>query len=101
MKDDASIATRSSRVWLSADQCKLDDFKQIVGRQTNLADYPLAQAVQSNVLIYDCAAIRSMRKVNTGGCHWLENPHLTLVLRQGALGHCACTARSLAILAFA
>ena len=62
MRDDASIAMRSSRVWLSADHCKLDDFREVVARQTNLADYPLAQAAQSNVLIYDGAAVRAAAK---------------------------------------
>jgi len=66
MKDDASIAIRSNRVWMSADHCKLDDFKRIVARQTSIAEYPLAQDVQSNVLIYDGAMVRTASKDEVG-----------------------------------
>jgi ectoine hydroxylase-related dioxygenase (phytanoyl-CoA dioxygenase family) len=38
--------------WLSTADCSLDDFKAVVGRQTDLADYPHADAVERNVLVY-------------------------------------------------
>ena len=38
--------------WLSAADCSLDDFVAVVDRQTQLSDYPYADAVERNVLIY-------------------------------------------------
>ena len=38
--------------WLSAADCSIDDFTSLVGQQTDLADYPHADAVERNVLIY-------------------------------------------------
>ncbi|MEZ5095494.1 MAG: phytanoyl-CoA dioxygenase family protein [Nocardioides sp.] len=38
--------------WLSASDCSLDDFIAVVGRQTRLEDYPYADDVASNVLLY-------------------------------------------------
>ncbi len=46
--------------WLSEQACQLDDFIRVVSRHTDPADYPLAAAVQSNVLIYDCDALRRL-----------------------------------------
>jgi ectoine hydroxylase-related dioxygenase (phytanoyl-CoA dioxygenase family) len=38
--------------WLSADDCNLDEFRVVVEQTTNLADYPYADAVEHNVLVY-------------------------------------------------
>ena len=38
--------------WLSAADCSIDDFTSLVSQQTDLADYPQADAVERNVLIY-------------------------------------------------
>src|SRR3954453_20005922 len=38
--------------WLSAADCSIDDFAALVHQQTQLADYPHADAVERNVLIY-------------------------------------------------
>ena len=38
--------------WLSPAHCSMDDFRALVGQQTDLADYPHADAVERNVLIY-------------------------------------------------
>jgi ectoine hydroxylase-related dioxygenase (phytanoyl-CoA dioxygenase family) len=53
MKDDNARRLRANRVWLTADSCDLDAFRQIVERSVNRADYPFASDVVSNVLIYD------------------------------------------------
>ena len=47
--------------WLSAADCSLDDFMAIVGQQTHLSDYPYADAVERNVLIYGEQAPRRDR----------------------------------------
>jgi ectoine hydroxylase-related dioxygenase (phytanoyl-CoA dioxygenase family) len=39
-------------VWLTKDDCRLDDFRTVVEQTTNLADYPNADSVEQNVLIY-------------------------------------------------
>ena len=38
--------------WLSAADCSIDDFAALVDQQTHLSDYPYADAVERNVLIY-------------------------------------------------
>jgi ectoine hydroxylase-related dioxygenase (phytanoyl-CoA dioxygenase family) len=58
MKTDNISKLRHDRIWLSADECHLDDFKSLVERTTDLADYPFASEVASNVLIYDGDAVR-------------------------------------------
>ncbi len=46
--------TTTSRTtgWLSSADCSIDDFAAVVERTTHLADYPHADAVERNVLIY-------------------------------------------------
>ena len=44
--------------WLSEQDCQLEDFIRTVSRYTDLADYPLAAAVESNILVYDCDTVR-------------------------------------------
>ena len=58
MKDDNAKTIRSNRVWLEEGACDLEDFRALVDRTTDLADYPFASEVKSNVLIYDSAAVR-------------------------------------------
>jgi ectoine hydroxylase-related dioxygenase (phytanoyl-CoA dioxygenase family) len=38
--------------WVEPDDCCLDDFRSLVEQATDLADYPLADAVEQNVLVY-------------------------------------------------
>jgi ectoine hydroxylase-related dioxygenase (phytanoyl-CoA dioxygenase family) len=59
MKDDNVKGMRSHRVWLAADSCELDEFKGLVERSVNRADYPFASDVVSNVPIYDGLEARS------------------------------------------
>ena len=48
-----TISTASRTIgWLSTADCSLDDLKTLVGQRTDLADYPHADAVERNVLIY-------------------------------------------------
>ena len=58
MKADTIEQVRRGRVWLTADECDLDDFAALVERTTDPADYPFAEEVVSNVLVYDGAAVR-------------------------------------------
>ena len=58
MKTDNSKTIRSNRVWLEEAACDLEDFRALVERKTDVADYPYASDVKSNVLIYDSAAVR-------------------------------------------
>ena len=46
--------------WLAETDCALDDFIALVDRQTEPADYPFAASVASNVLVYDCDAVRRL-----------------------------------------
>jgi ectoine hydroxylase-related dioxygenase (phytanoyl-CoA dioxygenase family) len=38
--------------WFSTDDCRLDDFRAVVETTTDLADYPHADEVRENVLVY-------------------------------------------------
>ncbi len=49
--------TRARRVFQTAEDCDLADFVALTAQQTNPADWPLAAAVEKNVLIYDCPAL--------------------------------------------
>ncbi|MFE9685470.1 phytanoyl-CoA dioxygenase family protein [Streptomyces sp. NPDC006285] len=47
------------RTWLSADDCDLDAFRELVERDTDVADHPYAAAVERNVLLYDSERLRA------------------------------------------
>src|SRR3954471_16300748 len=47
----ASTAARTTG-WLTADDCRLDDFRAVVETTTEWADYPHADEVRENVLVY-------------------------------------------------
>lgn len=51
------IEPQSRRYGLTLDDCHLDEFRRLVERKANLADYPNAQAIEKNVVIYDCATL--------------------------------------------
>src|SRR5688500_2420921 len=48
----ASVTTRTTPGWFTADDCRLTDFRAIVETTTDLADYPYADEVRENVLVY-------------------------------------------------
>jgi ectoine hydroxylase-related dioxygenase (phytanoyl-CoA dioxygenase family) len=43
--------------WFTAADCRLEDFRALVERKTELTDYPHAADVESNVLIYDSSRL--------------------------------------------
>jgi ectoine hydroxylase-related dioxygenase (phytanoyl-CoA dioxygenase family) len=49
----ASVTTRTAPGWFTADDCRLEDFRAVVETSTELADYPYADEVRENVLVYD------------------------------------------------
>jgi ectoine hydroxylase-related dioxygenase (phytanoyl-CoA dioxygenase family) len=53
-----TLASTSSHGWLTQDECRLDDFRALVEQTTTLDDYPYADAVEQNVLLYDSARLR-------------------------------------------
>jgi ectoine hydroxylase-related dioxygenase (phytanoyl-CoA dioxygenase family) len=44
--------TRRSPGWFTADDCRLEDFRAVVETTTDLADYPYADEIRENVLVY-------------------------------------------------
>jgi ectoine hydroxylase-related dioxygenase (phytanoyl-CoA dioxygenase family) len=50
--------TTTGSGWLSADQCRLDDFIQVVSQSTDAADYPFADEVIQGALVYRAASLR-------------------------------------------
>ena len=57
MKTDNLQKLRADRVWLTEDSCDLGDFRKLAEKTTVLADYPTADAVEKNILIYDSAKV--------------------------------------------
>jgi ectoine hydroxylase-related dioxygenase (phytanoyl-CoA dioxygenase family) len=53
------MATIAHRIWLTDDDCRLADFETLVDETTVLADYPYADSVEQNVLVYDCERLRT------------------------------------------
>jgi ectoine hydroxylase-related dioxygenase (phytanoyl-CoA dioxygenase family) len=47
-----AFAARTTPGWFTADDCRLDDFRAVVETTTDLADYPYADEVRQNVLVY-------------------------------------------------
>lgn len=45
--------------WFFADECKVDDLRQLVEVETRLADYPHASSVEKNVVMYDARRVRA------------------------------------------
>ena len=60
MKKDNLERIRSERVWLTREQCDIEDFRALVERTTKPADYPFAAHIEKNIPIYDAAAVRKV-----------------------------------------
>ncbi|MDZ4266833.1 MAG: phytanoyl-CoA dioxygenase family protein [Mycobacterium sp.] len=48
----AAPVNMASAPWIGESECDLEEFRAQVERSTDLADYPLAEEVRSNVLVY-------------------------------------------------
>ncbi|WP_405866719.1 MULTISPECIES: phytanoyl-CoA dioxygenase family protein [unclassified Streptomyces] len=57
-----SSISADHRAWLSERDCDLADFRALVERTTDLADYPHASAVEQGVLIYDSERLRKAER---------------------------------------
>jgi ectoine hydroxylase-related dioxygenase (phytanoyl-CoA dioxygenase family) len=54
-------ALTSTTSWLTEDDCRLEDLVAVLGDTTDPADYPHADAVVRNVLVYDTDQLRDTR----------------------------------------
>ena len=52
------VSTGPRTGWFSENDCRLEDFRTLVERRTDPADYPLADTVEQNVLVYGTALAR-------------------------------------------
>lgn len=59
MKADNLAKIRADRVWLTLDDCHIEDFRALVERRTDPADYPFAAEIARNIPIYDGASVRA------------------------------------------
>jgi ectoine hydroxylase-related dioxygenase (phytanoyl-CoA dioxygenase family) len=57
MLNQSTAAARTSRVFMRAEDCRLENLATICSQRVVLADYPFASDVQKNILIYDCPAL--------------------------------------------
>jgi ectoine hydroxylase-related dioxygenase (phytanoyl-CoA dioxygenase family) len=48
----AFVAARTTSGWFTPDDCRIEDFRAVVETATDLADYPHADEVRENVLVY-------------------------------------------------
>src|ERR671933_108045 len=48
----APVTARTAPGWFTAEDCRLEDFRAVVETTTDLADYPHADEVRENVLVY-------------------------------------------------
>ncbi|SES70133.1 phytanoyl-CoA dioxygenase family protein [Geodermatophilus poikilotrophus] len=48
----APVTARTAPGWFTADDCRLEDFRAVVETTTDLAEYPCADEVRGNVLVY-------------------------------------------------
>ncbi len=60
MTSSAVDTGRTGSGWLSAEQCRLEDFVRIVSESTDAADYPFADEVVQGVLVYRAATLRAV-----------------------------------------
>jgi ectoine hydroxylase-related dioxygenase (phytanoyl-CoA dioxygenase family) len=56
---NVAVPSGEHRARLSEADCRIDTFAELVSQSTDLADYPNAQRVERNVLVYDAAVVRS------------------------------------------
>src|SRR3954449_12637631 len=47
-----AFAARTAPGWFTADDCRIEDFRAVVETTTDLVDYPYADEVRQNVLVY-------------------------------------------------
>ncbi|AWB50065.1 phytanoyl-CoA dioxygenase [Gemmobacter aquarius] len=66
MLTSSKAAARAARVYLRAEDCRVEDLAAICSAKVDLADYTFAADVQKNVLIYDCGALRAVISDATG-----------------------------------
>ncbi len=62
----ASTSSSTTAQWWTETDCRLDEFAALVEQETRLADYPLADSVAQNVLVYDCSDLRTRVRTPTG-----------------------------------
>jgi ectoine hydroxylase-related dioxygenase (phytanoyl-CoA dioxygenase family) len=60
MLTKSKAAARAARTYLKSADCDVSDLAVLTAHRVDLADYPLASSVVSNVLIYDCEKLRPL-----------------------------------------
>lgn len=59
MKSDNNRKARADRVWLTRDDCDIDDFAALVSKKAAKADYPHAYDIVKNVPVYNSDTVLS------------------------------------------
>ncbi|MES4903339.1 MULTISPECIES: phytanoyl-CoA dioxygenase family protein [unclassified Streptomyces] len=54
------------RTWLTEEDCDLTSFRSLVEQRTDAGDYPFAERVERNVLLYDSARLRTLADTPEG-----------------------------------
>jgi ectoine hydroxylase-related dioxygenase (phytanoyl-CoA dioxygenase family) len=66
MKTSLKTEQRMGSVYLNADDCRVEDLANLTSNTVDLSDYPFAEDVQKNVLIYDCHKVRAVSATPEG-----------------------------------
>jgi len=70
MNDTPVSPPLASDGWLSAADCRVADLDRLVQTETRLQDWPLAQAIERQVPVYDCAALRAAQSASARPAQW-------------------------------
>ena len=77
----ATPTTRSRSARYNESDCRIEDFAALIDQATDLGDYPHAARVETNVLVYDAAALR--RTISTTQGRLDVEAELTRALTDG------------------
>ncbi|MGY0055560.1 phytanoyl-CoA dioxygenase family protein [Streptomyces sp. LZ34] len=61
-----SPVSEGSRTWLTEEDCDLGAFRSLVEQRTDAGDYPSAERVERNVLLYDSGRLRALTATPQG-----------------------------------
>ena len=75
MDNPKSTARHTDDVWLSSANCSLADFRKLVERKATRDDYPLAEAVERNVPIYDARKVEEVAEDREKAMRYMAEWH--------------------------
>jgi ectoine hydroxylase-related dioxygenase (phytanoyl-CoA dioxygenase family) len=75
MDNPKTTARHTDDVWLSSASCSLADFRKLVERKATSDDYPLAEAVERNVPVYDARKVEEVAEDREKAMRYMAEWH--------------------------